>query len=99
VVSLFLLSLSISLCVFIFFQRFSFSFLFPDQVLPADTIRSLSPGRFYAVAGMKQIFGLLLSKYDCELSDLKATRSTSWRNCNIPSADAPIVLRPRAVAE
>lgn len=55
-----------------------------------------SPGRFYAIAGMKQIFGLIVTKFDCTLSDLDSPRFSSWRTCNVPSANAPVVLRPRA---
>jgi hypothetical protein len=58
----------------------------------------ISPGRFYAVAAMKQIFGLIVTKFDCTLSDVNAPRFTTWRNCNVPSPEAPVVLHARADA-
>ncbi|TGO16642.1 hypothetical protein BPAE_0481g00020 [Botrytis paeoniae] len=59
------------------------------------TGRMACPGRFYAVAAMKQIFGLIITKYDCTLSDVNAPRFTTWRNCNVPSPEAPVVLHAR----
>jgi cytochrome P450 len=50
------------------------------------TGRMACPGRFYAVAGIKQIF--------C-ISDRCAPRKYSWRTCNVPRSDMPIVLTPR----
>lgn len=55
-----------------------------------------SPGRFYAAAGIKQIVSLILTKYDCEIIDREAPRKFSWRTCNVPRSDLPIVLRPRS---
>jgi hypothetical protein len=55
----------------------------------------LSPGRFYAAAGIKQIFSLILSKFDCEMTDACAPFKYSWRTCNVPRSDMPIAVRPR----
>ncbi len=62
-------------------------------------MRPSSPGRFYAVAGMKQIFGLILTKYDLEMVDKEAPRSAHWRTCNVPRRSTPLVLRARAASE
>ena len=62
------------------------------------TGRMACPGRFYAVAGIKQIFGLVITKYDVEILDRCAPRKYSWRTCNVPRSDLPIVLRPRSFA-
>ena len=57
-----------------------------------------SPGRFFATAGIKQIFGLVITKYDVDILDRCAPRKYSWRTCNVPRSDLPIVLQPRASA-
>ncbi|KAF2034876.1 cytochrome P450 [Setomelanomma holmii] len=56
------------------------------------TGRMACPGRFYAVPGIKQIFGLIITKYEVEILDRCAPRKYSWRTCNVPRSDLPIVL-------
>ncbi|KAH4001641.1 hypothetical protein HBI56_065490 [Parastagonospora nodorum] len=63
------------------------------------TGRMACPGRFYAVAGIKQIFSLVITKYDVSISDRCAPRKYSWRTCNVPRSDLPIVLAPRGGAK
>lgn len=59
------------------------------------TGRMACPGRFFAVAGIKQIFSLLITKYDISMADWSAPRNYSYKTSNVPRSDLPIVVTPR----
>ncbi|KAA8566351.1 hypothetical protein EYC84_008933 [Monilinia fructicola] len=54
------------------------------------------PGRFYAVVVLKLVLSQILTGYECELEEIKGSRSVQWRTALIPKASITLRMRPRA---
>ncbi|CAP64816.1 uncharacterized protein PODANS_5_3660 [Podospora anserina S mat+] len=59
------------------------------------TGRCACPGRFYATAVMKAMLGLLIAKYDMQLTDPGAARYFAWRTFIYPFPGTKISLTAR----